>query len=314
MKARGKISAIVLVVCALFIATHSKAQQDPMYSMYMLDKMLINPGYTGSGSWMVGTLKHRQQFSGIEGNPTTQTFNFHTPIGKRFVGLGFKVVNDKIAIMRNLNASLYYSYHLNFAGGKLSMGLETGFYSRSIDYGDLILTTLGDNALPTTTTRAVVPDASWGMYFQKKDFFLGFSQNHIIKANFEDQAVGDSQSRLYAHSNLMAGTVFDLSGKFAIEPSFLLKSVSGAPLQLDLNATLYYDDMIGLGGQFRTGDAFVMLFKVNLKESLRVAYAYDMTISGLSPYAGATHEIILSYGINLPPPASIKEVHPRYYF
>lgn len=290
-----------------------QAQQDPLYSMYMFDKALINPAFVGSSDWAVGTLKYRNQYAGLEGSPTTQTINFHTPITKRHIGLGFKVVNDEVAIVKNLNAALMYSYHLNFASGKLSLGLETGIISRRIDYSDLILSTEIDNAIPDGASSAIVPDVSWGLYFQKKQFYAGFSQAHLLKTNFNDNTVSESQSRLFSHFYFLSGTVFNLNKKFTIEPSVLLKSVSGAPLQLDLNSMFYYDDRLGVGVQYRTGDAIVALIKINIVEQLRIAYAYDIVTSALTG-AGNSHEIILSYGVKLPPPPSKKEVHPRYYF
>lgn len=309
-----KTLQLLLLLFLFVMSTKINAQQDPMYSMYMFDKMLINPAFTGSADWAVGTLKYRSQYSGLEGSPTTQTFNFHSPITKRHIGLGFKVINDEIAIVKNLNASLLYSYHLNFARGKLSVGLETGIVSRKIDYSDLILSTEIDNSIPAGSSSSMVPDASWGLYYQKKQFYAGFSHAHLIKANFNDNTENESQSHLYNHMYFMSGTVFDIAKKISIEPSIFVKLVSAAPIQLDINTMAYYDDRFGIGIQYRTGDAIVALIKINIIEQLRIAYAYDMVISGLSAEAGGGHEIILSYGIKLPPPPSQKEVHPRYYF
>lgn len=309
-----KFIQIILFVSSVVFGKTIWAQQDPMYSMYMFDKMLINPAFTGSSDWAIGTIKYREQYSGLEGHPTTKTFNFHTPIANRFVGLGIKVISDKIAVMENLNVSLLYSYHLNFASGKLSFGIETGLYSRKINYGELVLSTQYDNSLPVSTESSVVPDAGWGFYYQKKQLYFGFSQVHLIKSNFKDSPKNESQSHLYNHINFMLGNVFNVNKKVTVEPSVLLKYVPSTPIQLDLNAMIYYNDRIGVGIQYRTGDAVVAILKINIIEQLRIAYSYDMTISGLSGVAGSTHEIILSYGIKLPPTPTRKEVHPRYYF
>src|SRR6185436_15020640 len=97
-----------------------------MNSMYMFDKMLVNPGFTGSSAWAVTTLKHRTQFAGMDGRPVTQTLNFHSPVQRKHIGLGFKLVNDKLGVVSKINFAGVYSYHLNFAGGKLSLGVEGG--------------------------------------------------------------------------------------------------------------------------------------------------------------------------------------------
>ena len=36
-------------------------QLDPLYSLYMFDKVLINPAFAGSSNWVVGTIKYREQ-------------------------------------------------------------------------------------------------------------------------------------------------------------------------------------------------------------------------------------------------------------
>lgn len=302
-----------LILCTLlFLTIDVFAQQDPLNSMYVFDKMLINPAFTGSSDWMVATAKIREQYTGLEGNPSTQTFNFHTPIQRRKMGLGMKVINDRIAVVKNINAALLYSYHLNFGGGKLSFGLEAGMQKREIDYSQLILSQQFDDAIPAQAESATVPDVSWGLYYQKKQAYFGLSQYHLIKSTFNDAEINNST--LSTHFYFLAGNVFQLKKDWAVEASTLVKSVSAAPIQLDLNAILYFKDRIGVGAQFRTGDAFVAFVKLNILENLRIAYAYDFGISDLSSKAGGSHEIILSYGIKLPPPPSQKETHIRYYF
>ena len=113
---------------------------------------------------------------------------------------------------------------------------------------------------------------------------------------------------------LLMGTVWGNTGKWTLEPSFLLKYQAAASVQYDINATISYHDRVAVGVQYRSGDAVAALLTINILEKLRVAYSYDMTISGLSTYSKGAHEIILSYGIKLPPPPAEKEVHPRYYY
>ncbi len=307
-------STYLLVVLAFFGSKYLIAQQDPMYSMYIFDKMLINPAFSGSSNWAVTTAKYRQQYMGLNGHPVTQTINFHTPIQKKHLGFGLKIVNDKIAVTSNLNAAANVSYHLNFAKGKLSFGVEAGVYNRKIDYQKLVVLSPGDNALPTSSISSLVPDAAWGFYYQRKQMYMGFSQYHLIKSKFNTKTITPGLGHLATQMNFIVGKVYDLTKDISIEPSVLIKYQPVVRPQLDLNATVYYKDMVGVGLQYRTGDALVGFLKVNITENIRVAYAYDYTISKLSGYSKGAHEIIVSYGIKLAPPVMQKEIHPRYYF
>lgn len=301
-------------VILFIVINESFSQQDPMYSMYLFDKVLINPAYTGSSNWAVGTVKYRNQFIGMAGNPVTQTFNFHSPIQSKHIGVGIKVINDKIAIMNTMNAALLLSYHLNLAGGKLSAGIDAGIYNRKIDYSKLILSSRGDNSIPASAQSSLVPDLSWGLYYQKKQWYMGFSQYHLIKTSFDDKATLKSNSKLASHLYFIAGNVFMLNKYWTVEPSMLLKIQPSSATQLDVNTMLYYQDKFGAGIQYRTGDAIAAVIRYNILESLRITYSYDITISKLAGYSKGAHEIMISYGIKLPPPPVQKETHPRYYF
>ena len=70
----------IFALLTILLLGKLKAQQDPMYSMYLFDKLLINPAFANSSNWTVGTLKYRDQSTGINGHPKTQTFNVHGPI------------------------------------------------------------------------------------------------------------------------------------------------------------------------------------------------------------------------------------------
>ena len=296
------------------IAGCAMAQQDPMYSMYLFDKMLINPAFAGSSGWAVGTAKHRDQYVGLSGRPVTQTFNFHAPIQKKNIGIGFKVVNDNLGILSDQNVALDLSYHLSFAGGKLSFGIEGGMFRRTIKYGELVLSSKADKAIPATTESSMVPDASAGLYYQKKQFYFGVSRYHLLNQPFSQTVNTGSSSRLYAHNYFLMGTVFDLGRLWQMEPSVFVKYQDAGIVQADVNMMFYFDERVGAGVQYRTGDAVVGMLRILITEGLRIAYSYDMTMSPLSGYGKASHEIILSYGIKLLPPPQQKEIHPRYYF
>lgn len=301
-----------LVIAIFIFRLNGFSQQDPLNSMYLFDKMLINPAFTGSSDWVVGTIKAREQYTGLEGNPSTQTFNFHAPLNRRKMGIGIKIVNDEIAITKTINAALLYSYHLNFGRGKLSFGIETGIIKREINFSKLILNQQNDNVFPLLTESATVPDISWGLYYQKKQAYVGFSQYHTLKNTFNDSE--KSNSKLSSHFNFLAGNIFKINKKWDIETSTLVKIVSGAPLQADVNTILYYNKLIGVGAQYRTEDAVVLFMKISILENLKLAYAYEIITSDLSNSATGSHEVLISYGIKLAPPPSQKEIHPRFYF
>lgn len=296
-----------VIVLLIFLCLKTLAQQEPLYSLYMYDKMLINPAFTGSSNWAVGTIKYRNQFTGFKSNPNTQTLNFHTPIQTKHVGVGFKIISDKIAIVNTMNTAVDFSYHMNFARGKLSFGLEAGVISRKTDFQKVITSSLGDVALTDLNKKTISPDAAWGLFYQRHEFYAGFSQYHLLAHN--------DQKGAFSHNYyFITGKVFDISKKWSVEPNTLIKIQPKNKIQIDLNAILSYDDKASVGVQYRPGSNVNATFKFSITPNLKVAYSYDNTLSKLSNYTSGSHEILISYGIKLPPPPTRKEIHPRYYF
>ena len=92
------LSITVFLVVILDVA----GQQDVSFSQYMFDKMLANPAYAGSSRWMVGSLKNRTMVSKIKGAPMSNLFTFQAPVQTKSIGLGLKVIQDKIAITNTI--------------------------------------------------------------------------------------------------------------------------------------------------------------------------------------------------------------------
>ena len=71
----------IIIVSNIIILTFFSgfAQQDPQYSLNMLNHMTINPGYAGSQDAIEVNGLFRQQWMGFEGAPNTQVFNVNAP-------------------------------------------------------------------------------------------------------------------------------------------------------------------------------------------------------------------------------------------
>jgi type IX secretion system PorP/SprF family membrane protein len=62
------------------------AQQDPLYSQYVLNPLLINPAYSGMTKDLNASVTFRRQWVGFDGSPTTANANAHMALGKNRMG------------------------------------------------------------------------------------------------------------------------------------------------------------------------------------------------------------------------------------
>jgi hypothetical protein len=82
-------------------------------------------------------------------------------------------------------------------------------------------------------------------------------------------------------------------------------------MEVDINCNFYYNNFIGLGVGYRTGDAIVGMLDINITNQFRVGYAYDYTLSDINDFANGSHEIML--GFDFGKGVDIKTRSPRYF-
>jgi type IX secretion system PorP/SprF family membrane protein len=281
--------------------------------MYMFNHMAINPAYAGTHDHMQVTGLFRRQWLDFPGSPQTATFTLHSPLQNDKVGLGMSLINDQVGEIKTIAFNAAYSYHIRFKKSSLSLGLQAGFRNFAINLNDIQLSP--DESAQDIAFQGNI--SQWSLNFGAGAFWYGDNwyvnfgipnmRNNIIRAQ---QLNTINEARYATHFNLGAGYVAKLSPTFKLKPSFLVKSVAGAPLQFDLNANVYWLDLLGLGLSYRSGDAMVFLFEVQLNKNFRLGYAYDQTVSALTGNVGGSHEVMLraDLGFN-----KNKTLTPRYF-
>ena len=120
------------------------AQQLPLYSQYMFNTLEINPAYAGFRQAMQFTSVFRKQFNGIKGSPQTSMLSGDMPIGETRLGVGLKIVDDRLSVTQNLGAQLAMSYRIEGDNSKLAFGLQLGALNYKTDFSQLNITNAGD--------------------------------------------------------------------------------------------------------------------------------------------------------------------------
>jgi type IX secretion system PorP/SprF family membrane protein len=113
MRGFGKILLFAIFVLAIIVKPKEiTAQQDPMYTQYMDNLLVINAGFAGSKENGNFLLVARNQWVSFPGAPFTRSFSYNTPLKGKNVGLGFSVMYDKIGPQIQTGVYFDYSYFL----------------------------------------------------------------------------------------------------------------------------------------------------------------------------------------------------------
>ena len=275
----------------LFILQTSSlvAQQDPMYSMYMFNPVSINPAYTGSTEQMQIVGVFRKQWLNFPGSPQTSTLTFHSPLKNEKMGLGFSFVNDRLGEMQTTGFQATYAYKLKLRETTLSFGLQAGFRNFNFTGANVQLAPVNLIDFAFSNTSYWNFNYGAGVFWFGRKWFAAFSLPHMINNELSYQ-----NASLRKHYNLYGGYVFQLNNDFKIKPSLMIKNVTGSPIQMDINANVYWKDY-GLGLSYRTNSAFVFLAEAKVSKNFHVGYAFDVNTNGLSRNAGGSHELMVRY-------------------
>lgn len=303
-----KKTLFLIVFLSVFKSAFS--QQDAMYTQYMFNTLAINPAYAGSRNVLSATGIIRNQWAGIEGAPKTQTFTIDAPIEAKKIGLGLQLFSDKLGKTSNTGLVGSYAYRIRMDKASLSFGLQASVSKFNTDYGSVKLEPIGLSNDPAFMGKDTKSFANFGAgaYYNSDRFYIGISVPELINNVLPGSQTNINRQR--RHLFFMSGYVFSLNNNFKLKPSVLVKEVSGAPLQADLNATLWMMDVISLGAQYRTNADISGLVEFQVTPQIRFGYSYDHSTTELSGFNSGSHEIMLRYefGFN-----KAKILSPRYF-
>lgn len=303
--------------------------QDPQFSqMSFATPLYLNPAFTGSTSQWRGSVLYRTQWVGVN-NDSYKSFiaSVDHNISSHHNGLGLRVVhNNSAGFTTNMITGLY-AHHLAFKGSTLSMGLGATYVTSSLNTSDLTFrdqyridqTSLQKTQETFGSFNINVPSFSGGILFKGGNkYWLGAAVDHINSPGRDivnDIPMLPMKITVHGGLNLLSlnkhGDVAPVSGY----PGFVFRK-QGPFTQLDIGINFSKDahkDGWGyvVGGWYRgmfisnsvsegtrKQDALVALAGLTMGD-LTFTYSYDIILSPLAPYAGATHELSIIFENNL---------------
>jgi type IX secretion system PorP/SprF family membrane protein len=304
-------STALLILTTAYLCV---AQQYPVFTQYYFNELVINPAYAGAHVQFSATAMYRNQWVNFPGAPKTINFTTHTSLVRNKIGVGLMVNHDEIGSYKNEQIYGSYSYKIHFKDATLSMGLQAGLNLTGADFSNLDLQNTTDPSFYRITKQAK-PNFGAGLYFSKKNFFLGFSVPFIVNTKLskvtENLSSVIQEARYYF---LRGGLVLPLDrlDKVKINPSFLVRTQEGQPLSFDINNAFIFYDVFSVGTSYRLGDSFITFIDLKLSDKIHFAYSYDWTQSNINRFGKGTHEFMINFR------SVIRSIHgnpecPSYY-
>jgi type IX secretion system PorP/SprF family membrane protein len=294
----------IMLAFLLFCNLPAFAQQDPLFTQYMFNKLLINPAYAGSKELFTIDILNRTQWVNIDGAPETFTISAHTAMRNKKVGLGLYLFRDILGPTNNKGIMGTYAYRIFFSQSSLAFGLQFGIKYFDFNWSEMNLKN-PDYVFDPQDVRRVTPDANFGIYYQSNRIYIGISSKQLLqnKYGFAQKDGKSSFNKLTRHFYMMGGYALPLDDKIVFRPSIMAKYTPNAPLQIDLNANVLFSNVFWVGASFRTGgtktfltgNAITFLTEFKIADFLKLGYSFDLSLNELQPFNYGSHEIRLGF-------------------
>jgi type IX secretion system PorP/SprF family membrane protein len=295
----------ILAILIFITATTASAQQLPQFTQYVYNTMSVNPAYAGSRETLSATILHRNQWAGLEGNPTTSTLSVHSPLKFSRIGLGLSFINDKLGDESTNYLYGNFSYTVPLTETiNMSFGLNAGFTNYDLNTPDINDPFFNDGFSQWN------PNFGAGVYVSNRMWYIGVSSPRLLNTDLNEGEFNAIERNSYY---TIGGVVFDIGPTTKFKTTAIAKITNGAPANYDVTASFLFFDKLWLGGSYRFNDAdnFGILADYQISNSFRFGYAYDIPTSDIRPYTGGTHEAILIYELPIKKLGGVKS--PRFF-
>src|SRR4051812_5799645 len=103
---------ILYISLLIILSLKSVAQHRPLYSQYMFNPIVLNPGYTGSNDALTAVVHARKQMAKFPGTPFTQTATIHSPVGNKKANLGLMLSHDQFGLTNQTEILTNFAYRI----------------------------------------------------------------------------------------------------------------------------------------------------------------------------------------------------------
>jgi len=312
----------ILIVLIVGAVTTGLAQQQPLYSQYMLNTFLVNPAVAGAEGLTALNLTAREQWVGYSDGPSTYALSAQTRILKTSfrnrsrliksrsrrrrpsgrIGLGAFVYNDVNGAIRRTGLQGTYAYHIYMRDVQLSFGGSFSAYQFRVNV------TPSDTYNPSVydpliiagkVNQKVSPDANIGVMVSTEKYYAGVSATSLFQSSIQFGHGNPNDSyRILRQYYLIGGyRIEPYKSDFAVEPSMLVTFTERLSASTDINVKAYYKQDYWAGISYRTVGALVMMFGTRY-QSFTFGYAFDYNFNDISSLSRAgSHELMIGYKI-----------------
>jgi len=272
------------------------AQELPITNHAIQNPYFYNPAFAGYENRPAVYLGYRNQWTGIEGAPTTSYINFHS-IAAKVIPFGVNIYSDQRSILSTTHALLSVGFRARFEEDDhyLSFGLSGGAGFNTVDLSAINNNTANDPALANLLEDNIVLDGNAGLAYHNHGFNFGISFPKIFQTkpvdttSFSSGVFGPLSTGI-----AMMGYKWKVNPEnFSIEPWVIYYYFQDRTGQLEASTTFHIKDVIWIGGSYRLNYGASAFLGFNIKDNFKLGYNYEFAVSPVDNFNNNSHEVTL---------------------
>ena len=281
----------LLFLLCITTCTVLEAQQNLIYNHYYINPFLYNPSFIAPSGYTELHLNYRKQWSGFEGAPQTATMNLQIPLNYK-AGLAVTGYQDQAGLIKTTTGLVSFSYQV-FLGKrvaelhKIGFGISAGYTATRIDSDQL-----DDITDPVFGNNTSSMDGQFGMHYQYNRFKLAFAIPRLFESYVASENSFNARGITQIENTISAISYdFFLSPSVSFEPIVTYRTYQTLDDQIEALASLKFTDIGWIGGAYRQDYGAVGFLGVNVKDKLKVGYAYEFATEQADRIGQGTHEV-----------------------
>lgn len=288
-------SRIIQLVIFLVLSIFSNAQQDPRSSFFWNNYMHTNPAMTGAIYRHHANAQWRNQWTKVNGAPTTLWLNYAMKLDSINSGIGVSYEYDVIGLNKQHTALASYAYHIPIKKMFLSLGISAGIVNISFNSKDFVFNDPNDPIIPSSNQTFFRGDLGIALHGEKWNAGLSCTKLN----GYFTRSSGPYD--LASHYWLFGDYTFQIGESWKLTPRTQVGTDLKATYSMVALTAFWKNLWFGAtAANLHTGRGFELgpMIGYDIVGKFRIGYTYEFGINtNLSSVLqnNATHEIIFSY-------------------
>ena len=276
------------------------AQYDASFSHYFDMEASFNAAAAGKQEKLNVVAAYAMSFVGVSHNPRTMYVSGDMPFYmlNNYHGVGLNLLSDQIGLFTHQRLALQYAFKKKLFGGMLSVGVQAGFLSESMDGSKLDVDDPGDPAFAQSENKGNSVDLGAGLYYTHGRWYAGASVTHVNSPKVELGETNELQ--IDPTYYFTGGYNIKLRNPFLSIPASVLVRTDGLAWRADLTGRLVYTNeskRMLLGATYSPDHSVTVLIGGSF-HGFNVGYSYEIYTSNIN-IGNGSHELFVGYQMDL---------------